>query len=128
MDTSKLKKFAQFASDTLGKQVAAKLELVLSEGSAARRESAAAVKKLEAAIKDHGKAWVTERVAYIWFNRFCALRFMDVNGYLLRRCPAGCRRPHGSGLNRLLRVSSRLAAPVVQLQPRAPWPVFGCCW
>jgi hypothetical protein len=81
MDTSKLKKFAQFARRTLGEQVGAKLALVLSEGSAARRESAAAVKKLEEAIKDHGKAWVTERVAYIWFNRFCALRFMDVNRY-----------------------------------------------
>ncbi len=81
MDTSKLKKFAQFARRTLGEQVGAKLALVLSEGSAARRESPAAVKKLEEAIKDHGKAWVTERVAYTWFNRFCALRFKDVNRY-----------------------------------------------
>ena len=81
MDTSKLKKFAQFARRALGEQVGAKLALVLSEGSAARRESPAAVKKLEEAIKDHGKACVTERVAYIWFNRFCALRFMDVNRY-----------------------------------------------
>ncbi len=81
MDTSKLKRFAQFARRTLGEQVSAKLTLVLSEGSAARRESAAAVKKLEEAIKDHSQAWVTERVAYIWFNRFCALRFMDVNRY-----------------------------------------------
>lgn len=24
---------------------------------------------------------LAERVAYIWFNRFCALRFMDVNRY-----------------------------------------------
>lgn len=23
-----------------------------------------------------------EEVAYTWFNRFCALRFMEVNGYL----------------------------------------------
>lgn len=81
MDTSKLKKFAQFARRTLGEQVSTKLALVLSEGSAARRESAAAVKKLEEAIKEHGKEWVWERVAYIWFNRFCALRFMDVNRY-----------------------------------------------
>jgi Eco57I restriction-modification methylase len=81
MDTSKLKKFAQFARRTLGEQVSAKLELVLSDGSAARRESASAVTKLEQAIKEHGKEWVAERVAYIWFNRFCALRFMDVNRY-----------------------------------------------
>ena len=81
MDTSKLKKFAQFARRTLEEQVRTKLASVLSEGSAARRESAAAVKKLEEAIKEHGKEWVWERVAYIWFNRFCALRFMDVNRY-----------------------------------------------
>jgi hypothetical protein len=81
MDTSKLKKFAQFARRTLGEQVGAKLALVLSEASAARRESAAAVKKLEDAIKGLGKEQVIERVAYIWFNRFCALRFMDVNRY-----------------------------------------------
>lgn len=81
MDTSKLKKFAQFARRTLEEQVSAKLALVLSEGSAARRESAVAVKKLEDAIKQNGKEQVVERVAYTWFNRFCALRFMDVNRY-----------------------------------------------
>lgn len=81
MDTSKLKKFAQFARRTLGEQVSAKLALVLSEGSAARRETAVAVKKLEDAVQEHGQEWVAERVAYIWFNRFCALRFMDVNRY-----------------------------------------------
>lgn len=81
MDTNKLKKFAQFARRTLQEQVAAKLALVLSSGSAARRENAAAVGKLEEAIANHGKAQVVERVAYTWFNRFCALRFMDVNRY-----------------------------------------------
>lgn len=81
MDTSKLKKFAQFARRTLSEQVSAKLALVLSEASAARRESPAVVKKLEDAIKIQGKDQVIERVAYTWFNRFCALRFMDVNRY-----------------------------------------------
>lgn len=81
MDTSKLKRFAQFARRTLVEQISAKLALVLSEGSAARRESAVAVKKLEDAIKQNGKEQVVERVAYTWFNRFCALRFMDVNRY-----------------------------------------------
>lgn len=81
METSKLKKFAQFARRSLLEQVAAKLKLVLAEHSAARRERAETVKKLEEAIKSHGKEQVIERVAYIWFNRFCALRFMDVNRY-----------------------------------------------
>lgn len=81
MDTSKLKKFAQFARRTLQDQVKAKLAMVLAEGSAARRESSDAVKKLEGAIKQNGTEQVVERVAYTWFNRFCALRFMDVNRY-----------------------------------------------
>ena len=81
MDTSKLKKFAQFARRTLREQISAKLVLVLSDGSAARRESAEAVKKLEDAIKKSGRDHVIERVAYTWFNRFCALRFMDVNRF-----------------------------------------------
>jgi hypothetical protein len=81
MDTSKLRKFAQFARRTLGEQVSAKLALVLSDGSAARRERAAAIKKLEEGLKTQRQEQVIERVAYIWFNRFCALRFMDVNRY-----------------------------------------------
>jgi type II restriction/modification system DNA methylase subunit YeeA len=56
--------------------------LVLSPDSAARRESQQAVRKLEEAIQQTGgQDAVIERVAYIWFNRFCALRFMDVNRY-----------------------------------------------
>ncbi len=81
METAKLKKFAQFARRSLLEQVSAKLKLVLVENSAARRESTEAIKKLEEAIKGLGKEQVIERVAYIWFNRFCALRFMDVNRY-----------------------------------------------
>lgn len=81
MDTTKLKKFAQFARRSLSEQVTAKLALVLSDGSAARRENPEVVKKLENAIKQNGPEHVVERVAYTWFNRFCALRFMDVNRY-----------------------------------------------
>ncbi|RKT44695.1 BREX-1 system adenine-specific DNA-methyltransferase PglX [Thiocapsa rosea] len=81
METSKLKKFAQAARRSLREQVTAKLALVLGAESAARRERPEAVKKLEEAIKNHGKDQVIERVAYIWFNRFCALRFMDMNRY-----------------------------------------------
>ncbi|MCG7872377.1 MAG: BREX-1 system adenine-specific DNA-methyltransferase PglX [Candidatus Thiodiazotropha lotti] len=81
METAKLKKFAQFARRSLIEQVSTKLKLVLAVDSAARRESAEAVKKLEEQIKANDKEQVIEKVAYIWFNRFCALRFMDVNRY-----------------------------------------------
>jgi hypothetical protein len=37
---------------------------------------------LIAEINDKGYKQVMEEVAYTWFNRFSALRFMEVNGYL----------------------------------------------
>ena len=36
-------------------------------------------------IRRDGYAQAMEEAAYIWFNRFCALRFMEVNGYLPSR-------------------------------------------
>ncbi|WP_240230049.1 BREX-1 system adenine-specific DNA-methyltransferase PglX [Devosia lacusdianchii] len=80
MDTNALKKFAQAARNQLMDQVRGKLGLVLAEGSAARREAPQAVRELEAAISLNGREQVVEQVAYTWFNRFTALRFMDANG------------------------------------------------
>lgn len=81
MDTSRLKKFAQYARRSLIEQVQSKLKFVLAEDSAARREYPATVKKLIEKCKSLGKDQLIEQVAYTWFNRFCALRFMDVNQY-----------------------------------------------
>lgn len=81
METARLKKFAQFARRSLREQISAKLKMVLAADSAARRERAEAVRKLEEAVRERGRDQVIERVAYIWFNRFSALRFMDVNRY-----------------------------------------------
>ena len=38
--------------------------------------------RLIAAIGNKGYKQFMEEVAYTWFNRFCALRFMEVNNYL----------------------------------------------
>jgi type II restriction/modification system DNA methylase subunit YeeA len=86
MDTSRLKKFAQFARRSLIEQVQSKLKLVLADESAARREHPKAVKGLvnrlnELREQKLGEEQLIEQVAYTWFNRFCALRFMDVNQY-----------------------------------------------
>jgi hypothetical protein len=81
MDTNKLKKFAQEARRVLMGRVKTKLDLVLAEDSAARRERPAAVRELENKIRELGKAQVIEQVAYTWFNRFTALQYMDMNGY-----------------------------------------------
>lgn len=96
MDTNALKKFAQAARNLLIDQVTSKLDVVLAEGSAARREAPKAVKDLENAINKADKQQVIEQVAYTWFNRFTALRFMDANGYTQVRTvsPAdGATRP-----------------------------------
>ncbi len=81
MDTNKLKKFAQDARTLLMGQVTSKLDLVLSEASAARREFPSAVKELEGEISTTSRQEVIEKAAYTWFNRLSALRFMDANGY-----------------------------------------------
>lgn len=81
METAKLKKFAQAARTELRRQVETKLIQVLHASSAARRENPQAVAQLERQIQESSKEQVIERVAYTWFNRFCALRFLDANGF-----------------------------------------------
>lgn len=81
MDTSALKKFGQEARRQLIKQVTARMDHVLSMDSAEIREKEKAVNELNEQIHNTSKKAVIDRVAYIWFNRFCALRFMDVNRY-----------------------------------------------
>lgn len=91
MDTNALKKFAQSARNLLIDQVTARLDMVLAEGAAARREHPKAIAKLEAAANSN-RAHVIEQAAYTWFNRFTALRFMDVMGLTNPRVvsPADC--------------------------------------
>jgi type II restriction/modification system DNA methylase subunit YeeA len=82
MDTSALKKFAQAARRQLIEQVAARMEQVLRTDSVEIREKAQAVEELKKQIAaPSSKEEVVDKVAYTWFNRFCALRFMDVNHY-----------------------------------------------
>lgn len=79
MDTNALKKFAQSARNLLIDQVTARLDMVLAEGAAARREHPKAIARLESATNSN-RAQVIEQAAYTWFNRFTALRFMDATG------------------------------------------------
>ena len=81
MDTSKLKKFAIEARKSLMGIVGAKLDLVLEANSFERRNNPQAIKALEGLIAEISKEQTIEKVAYTWFNRFIALRFMDVNHY-----------------------------------------------
>ena len=85
METAPLKSFASWARTALIREVAARIAVVLATASPERVEQPSAVAALEKAIRaaggDAGRAAVAEKVAYTWFNRIIALRFMDANGY-----------------------------------------------
>jgi type II restriction/modification system DNA methylase subunit YeeA len=81
MNTNKLKKFAQETRRKLLKQVNGKLEHVLSADSSELREKAHLLKALRKELDQLGREQFVDKVAYTWFNRFVALRYMDVRGF-----------------------------------------------
>jgi len=81
MNTNQLKKFAQDARRKLLEQVGAKLNFVLTTDSAELREKAEQLKQLRLELSRITKEQLIEKVAYTWFNRLMALRFMDANDY-----------------------------------------------
>ncbi len=81
MDLSKLESFAVGARQELMRSVSEKIDYAMQEGNGLARLYPQAVKELKDAVDKSSKDAVVEKTAYMWFNRFCALRFMDVNGY-----------------------------------------------
>lgn len=86
METAPLKSFATWARTALIREVTARIAVVLAPASPERVEKPKSVEDLEKAVKvagggDKGRAAVADKVAYTWFNRIIALRFMDANGY-----------------------------------------------
>lgn len=81
MELGKLEQFAVDARRELMRSVSDKIDYAMQEGNALARLYPQAVKELLEAVKKSSKDAVVEKTAYMWFNRFCALRFMDVNGY-----------------------------------------------
>ena len=95
MDKNAIKKFAVWARTELIARVSLKgVEYGITEGNIEDANADSVGGKvltvdekrqrqaLIAEIKDKGYKQVMEEVAYTWFNRFSALRFMEVNGYL----------------------------------------------
>ena len=95
MDKNAIKKFAVWARTELIARVSLKgVEYGITEdnmvdanadsvgGKVLTANEKAQRKALIAEINDKGYKQVMEEVAYTWFNRFSALRFMEVNGYL----------------------------------------------
>ena len=98
MDKNAIKKYAVWARTELIDRVSQKaLQYGITEkhsepasaatinGVVLSKEEMAQRKALLERIAKHGYKQVMEEVAYTWFNRFSALRFMEVNGYLPSR-------------------------------------------
>lgn len=77
-DTPKLRRFAKYARRTLMELVGTKLDAVLKSDSLPRREHPKAAQALDKALNEMGRDKLIDKVAYLWFNRFCAFRYMDV--------------------------------------------------
>ncbi|ACV21361.1 Type I restriction-modification system methyltransferase subunit [Slackia heliotrinireducens] len=81
MDSSRIKRLATGVRDELRREVEGRLEAVLAADSPERLSDGTGVVRLEARIEAEGRDAVVEAGAYTWFNRLCALRFMDARGY-----------------------------------------------
>lgn len=80
-NTAALKTFAQQTRAKLISLITTKLQFVLGEDTAEIRGYERQIGELRKQIAEKTEKNVIEEVAYTWFNRVMALRFMDANGY-----------------------------------------------
>ena len=80
MNTSSLKSFAPAVRRQLMEAVTRKLDYVLTADTPDLRAAAAQVKSLRKEA-DRDRPALIERVAYTWFNRLAAIRFLDARGW-----------------------------------------------
>ena len=80
MNTSSLKSFAPAVRTQLMEAVGRKLDYVLTADTPDLRQAAGQVASLRKEA-GKGRAALVERVAYTWFNRLAALRFLDAQGW-----------------------------------------------
>jgi len=80
-NTATLKTFAQQTRSKLISLITTKLQFVLGQDTAELRGNEKEIDILRKEIQSKGEKNVIEEVAYTWFNRVMALRYMDANGY-----------------------------------------------
>lgn len=80
-NTAALKTFAQETRKKLISLISTKMDFILTQDTAELRGFESQIAKLKSTIASKGKDLVVEEVAYTWFNRVMALRYMDANGY-----------------------------------------------
>ena len=79
-NTVALKTFAQETRKKLISLISTKMDFILTQDTAELRGFESQIAKLKSTIASKGKELVVEEVAYTWFNRVMALRYMDANG------------------------------------------------
>lgn len=80
-NTASLKTFAQETRKKLISLITTKMQFVLRADTAELRGYEREIGELRNQIQTKTEKVVIEEVAYTWFNRVMALRFMDANGY-----------------------------------------------
>ena len=80
-NTAVLKTFAQQTRAKLISLVSTKMRYVLNADTAELRGYERQISELRKQIQSKTEKIVIEEIAYTWFNRVMALRFMDANGY-----------------------------------------------
>ena len=80
-NTAALKTFAQQTRAKLISLITTKMQFVLNGDTAELRGYEREIGELRKQIRENTEKIVIEEVAYTWFNRVMALRFMDANGY-----------------------------------------------
>lgn len=80
-NTSALKTFAQQTRVKLISLITTKMKYVLESDTAELRGHEREIGELKKQIREKTEKVVIEEIAYTWFNRVMALRFMDANGY-----------------------------------------------
>jgi len=80
-NTAALKTFAQETRKKLISLITTKMQYILTADTAELRAFTSQIAELRKQIHDKTEKIVVEEVAYTWFNRVMALRFMDANGY-----------------------------------------------
>ena len=81
INTATLKRFAQATRTQLLEEVTNRLSQIQLSDGIEQREKASQITSLNEELQRIGKDALIDKIAYTWFNRLIAFRYMDANGY-----------------------------------------------
>ncbi|MCB1062254.1 MAG: class I SAM-dependent DNA methyltransferase, partial [Verrucomicrobiae bacterium] len=111
MNTSRLKRFAPDCRVALMEQIEVKLDYVLTAKTPDLAEQESLLDELRRVLELEGREALIERVAYTWFNRFAAFRYLDAHGWHPFRARVMTAPIEGDVLPELLQQVSKGVVP-----------------